>query len=72
MFKVVMKYPNGERDELEEVFETEEAARDHGLYECDSYVAGAEVLHMSNPGDHPMDEDEAFEGVDFEVIEVKA
>lgn len=69
MYKVVMKYPNGTKDELEEVFETEQEARHHGEMECESYDAGGEVLHLHNPGDYPDTED--GEGADFEVIEVK-
>ena len=71
MYKVVIALPNGTKEELEDVFETREDAHDFGLQWCDDYVAGAEVLHMHNPGDYPMDEDEAAE-VDFDVIEVDA
>ncbi len=35
-----------------------------------NYVAGGEVLHLSNPGDYPLNEDDA--DVDFNVIEVDA
>ena len=52
---------------LEEDFETEEEARDFGLMWCDNYVAGGEALHLHNPGDYPLKNDE---DVDFEVIEV--
>jgi hypothetical protein len=41
-----------------------------GLEQCDNYDVGGEVLHMSNPGDYPLNEDD--DEVDFEVIEVDA
>ena len=68
MFKVTMLYPDGTTEEDDEVFETEEAAREHGLEQCSNYKAGGEVLHMSNPGDYPLNEDD--DEVDFEVVEV--
>ena len=66
-FKVVMQYPDGTSEEEDEVFDTEEEAHEYGLVQCSNYSTGAEVLHMSNPGDYPLDDaDEA----DFDVIEV--
>jgi hypothetical protein len=70
MYKVVMNYPDGTKEEDDEVFETEEEARAHGLEQCSNYVAGGEVLHMSNPGDYPLSEDD--DDVDFDLIEVDA
>jgi hypothetical protein len=70
MYKVVMIYPDGTKEEDDEVFETEDQARAYGLEQCDNYVAGGEVLHMSNPGDYPLSEDD--DDVDFNVIEVDA
>jgi hypothetical protein len=70
MYKVVMTYPDGTKDELDEVFETREAAHVFGLEQCDNYDVGAEVLHMSNAGDYPLNEDD--DEVDFKVIEVDA
>lgn len=69
MYKVVIVLPDGTRDEQDEVFETEEAAHDFGLEWCSNYEAGGEVLHQSNPGDHPLP-DEDDDDVDYEVIEV--
>jgi hypothetical protein len=69
MYKVIMIYPDGTEEEEEEVFETEEEAREYGLEQCSNYVAGGEVLHMSNPGDYPLSEDDH---ADFNVIEVDA
>jgi hypothetical protein len=70
MFKVVMIYPDGTTEEGDEVFETEDAAREYGQVQCSNFVAGGEVLHMSNPGDYPLSEGD--HDVDFDVIEVDA
>ncbi len=70
MYKVVMKYPDGMEEEDDEVFETKEEANAHGLEQCSNYVQGGEDLHMSNPGDYPLSEDD--DDVDFDVIEVDA
>jgi hypothetical protein len=70
IYKVVMNYPDGTKEEEDEVFETEEEARAYGLEQCSNYVAGGEVLHMSNPGDYPLREED--DDVDFDVIEVEA
>jgi hypothetical protein len=69
MYKVVMIYPDGTREEEDEVFVTEDDARAHGLEQCGNYIAGGEVLHLSNPGDYPLRDDDK---VDFNVIEVDA
>ena len=67
MYKVVMKYPDGTTEEFDEVFETESEANDYGLDQLNNYATGGEVLHMSNPGDYPLVEDD---DADYEVIEV--
>jgi hypothetical protein len=66
-FKVVMHYPDGSKEEEDEVFETETDANDYGLEQVNNYGVGGEVLHMSNMGDHQLSDEDA----DFEVIEVK-
>lgn len=71
MYKVVMLYPDGTREEQDETFQTEEEAHDFGLQCCSDFETGGEVLHMSNPGDHPLP-DEDDDDVDYKVIEVKA
>ena len=54
-------------DELEdEVFDTEEEAEEHALYLSSCTQLGAEILHMSNPGDYDEDDYEA----DYEIIEI--
>lgn len=66
-FKVVMTYSDGDREELDEVFETESEAEAFGLEQVSNFDAGGEVLHLSNPGDYPAPD----EGVqaDYEVVE---
>ncbi|MBE5951920.1 MAG: hypothetical protein E7260_10075 [Lachnospiraceae bacterium] len=55
-------------DELQdEVFDTEEEAEEHALYLCSCAREGAEILHMSNPGDYDEDDYEA----EYEIIEVE-
>jgi hypothetical protein len=67
MFKVVMCYDNGTKEEEDELFETQEAAYEYGLYMCSCFHEGAEILNLSNPGDYPLEESG---DIDFEVIEV--
>jgi len=66
-FKVVMTYSDGDREELDDVFETESEAEAFGLEQVSNFDAGGEVLHLSNPGDYPAPD----EGVqaDYEVVE---
>ena len=54
-------------DEYEdEVFDTEEEAEEYALYLCSCAKEGAEILHMSNPGDY--DEDDYDD--DYEIVEI--
>lgn len=63
-FKIIF-----EDEEQDEVFATEEAAEDYALYLRSCSQLGAEILHMSNPGDYDYDEDE-WESPDYEIIEI--
>ncbi len=56
-------------EEQDEVFATEADAEEYALYLCSCSREGAEILHMSNPGDYDYDEDD-FEDPDYEIIEV--
>lgn len=67
MFKVIMRYSDGTTEEEDEVFNTAEEAEAHGLEQCSNFRTGGEVLHMSNPGDYPLNDTEA----DFEILEVE-
>lgn len=55
-YKVIMHYPAGESEELDEAFDTTSEADEEALYMCSCYHEGMEILHMSNPGDYPQDE----------------
>ncbi|MFC7500562.1 hypothetical protein ACOACQ_19135 [Nocardioides sp. CPCC 206347] len=68
MFKAVLKFADGEEVEDDERFETEEEAEEYGLVMLSNYDTGAEVLHMSNPGDYPLDD--ADTDPDIVVVEV--
>ena len=54
---------NGELED--DIFETESEAEEHALYLSSCTAVGAEILHMSNPGDYDEDYDE-----DYEIIEI--
>lgn len=66
-FKVVMTYSDGDREELDDVFETESEAEAFGLEQVSNFDAGGEVLHLSNPGDYPAPD--AGVQADYEVVE---
>lgn len=56
-------------EEQEEVFNTEEDAEDYALYLCSCSREGAEIFHMSNPGDYDYNEDD-YEAPAYEIVEV--
>lgn len=56
-------------EEEDDIFNTREAAEDYALYLRTCCRDGAEILHMSNPGDYEYDEDD-FECPEYEIIEV--
>lgn len=66
-YKVVLIYPDGTREEEDELFDTYDEAEDYGLECCGNYKHGAEMLNLSNPGDYPLDDDDELE---YEVIEI--
>lgn len=66
MFKVVLRFSDGATEEDDEVFDTAGDAEAYGSVLCSNYSAGGEVLHLSNPGDYPLD----TVGVDYEVLEI--
>lgn len=65
-YKVVLQYEGGVEEEDDEVLDTEEEAEDYAMVLISNYRAGGEVLHLSNPGDYPSNEDE---DVDYRIIE---
>lgn len=62
-------FEDGFEDEENECFETEEEAQEYMNEINHNIRTGAEVLHMSNPGDYPFDEDEDYD-VDYEIVEI--
>ena len=63
MVKYKIIYDGEERDE---VFETEELAEEYALYLRSCAGVGAEIMHMSNPGDYNED---SFENPEYEIEE---
>ena len=64
-----MKYRviyDGETED--EVFDTYEDAEEYANYLRSCERTGAEILHMSNPGDYEYDEDD-FKPSDYEIVE---
>lgn len=53
----------------DEVFETEAEAEAYALVQISNYHTGAEVLHMSNPGDYPPDDED--DDPEYEIVEVE-
>lgn len=56
-------------EEEDDIFDTEEAAEEYADYLVSCTREGAEILHMSNPGDYDYDEDD-FEDPEYEIVEV--
>ncbi len=67
----MVKYRIKMNDEFEdEVFDSEEEAEEYALYLCSCAREGAEIYHMSNPGDYDYDEDD-FDEPGYEIVEVE-
>ena len=64
----LMKYPDGTEEEEDELFDSEEEAKEYGDYMISCSREGAETLCMSNPGDYPLED---YEDPDYEVIETE-
>ncbi|MBQ1811982.1 MAG: hypothetical protein II009_05085, partial [Erysipelotrichaceae bacterium] len=60
-------FDGDEYEDDEEVFDSEEAAEEYGLYLSGCNDLSAEIMHMSNPGDYD-DEPDDFE---WSVVEVE-
>ena len=58
---------NGE--EQDEIYDTVEEAEEEALYLSSCADEGAEILHMSNPGDYDYDEND-WQDDDYEIIEI--
>lgn len=64
-YKIIFK-----GEEEDEIFDTYEEAEEQALYYCSCDRSGAEILHMSNPGDYDYDE-ETYERAEYEIIEIE-
>ncbi len=53
--------------DIEEIFDTEEEAEDYVSVVMSDMSAGAEILHLSNPGDYPYEEPD---DLDYEIEEI--
>ena len=73
-YKVVMTFPDGEvidsyeEDGEEGVFDTEQEAEDYFTECMSNYKVGGEVLHLSNPGDYPLEMVE--QEPDYDIVEI--
>ena len=68
-YQVTIHFPD-EDMELEDLFDTEEEAREAALDAISAWDTGCETLHMSNPGDYEYDEDDV-DDVDYDIDEVE-
>lgn len=68
-YGIRMLYPNGDTEEMDDVFDTKEEAEETGSYYCGCYKDGGEILNMSNPGDYPMEE--VGGECNYEVFEIE-
>ena len=76
-FKVKMLFSDGDEEMImadgsydDAVYDSEEEAESAALEYCSNYRDGAEVLHLSNPGDYEYDEDN-WESPDYEIIDLE-
>ena len=53
--------------DIEEIFDTEEEAEDYVSVVMSDMSTGAEILHLSNPGDYPYEDADDF---DYEIEEI--
>lgn len=73
-YKVIATFPDGEVIDSEEmdgvlgVFDDKEDANDWIDRFLTDYETGGEVLHLSNPGDYPMEV--VGQEPDFEIVKV--
>lgn len=65
-YKVIMCYPDGSKEEDDEICDTYAEAEEYAWYLCSCYEQGGAILNMSNPGDYPLSDDKA----DYEIIEI--
>ena len=57
-YRIELSFEDGSTEKPEEEFDNEDEAREFAHQWISDYHQGGEVLHMSNPGDYPLNEDE--------------
>ena len=73
-YKVVMTFPDGEIIDSQQedgemgIFSNKEEAMDYLSVWMSNYHTGGEVLHLSNPGDYPLEMVE--QEPDYEIVEI--
>ncbi len=55
-------------DNYGEFFDSEEEAEEAAIYAISCAKQGAEIFHMSNPGDYPYDESD-YDDVEYSIVE---
>ncbi len=55
-------------DNYGEFYDSEEAAEEAAIYAISCAKQGAEIFHMSNPGDYPYDESD-YDDVEYSIVE---
>lgn len=69
-YRAIVTYPDGDEEILEDLFDTEEEAREAALYAISCWDTGSEILNMSNPGDYEYDPDDVNDA-DYYIEEVE-
>lgn len=66
-YKIIMMYSDGINEELDESFNSCDAAEEYARYMVSCSEDGAETLNLSNPGDYSLDD---YDEPEFEIIEI--
>ena len=65
-YQVIIHWGDGEDYIEEETYDSEQEAEERAWYLLSCAKTGNEILHMSNPGDNPLGDDEAS----YEIVEL--
>ena len=65
-YQARLYFSDGETMDDNYTYNTEEEAEESALNMISNYHTGIDVLHNSNPGDNPLDDDE----IDYEIFEI--
>ena len=71
-YYAVIHFNGGDMDEdnYGEFYNSEADAEEAALYAISCANQGAEILHMSNPGDYPYDESD-YEDIEYTIEEIE-